>query len=218
MQDESITILLSAPRSTAVANKGVQPQTKQVIDSTEFKPSCDAASPFGMVNTGCKTSESATASEATSNTGAEAGSSSSPQIPSFPDFANVEVVGSLGAGVAASALKADGRNLAATRDNSDSVLIDAVSLSNTAALAAVKEALNRDKQIILDGSMSVESSNKIYQIMSDMKFARMLGVTSYAISKLPDGTHYIVPLHSTPNEKGVSSINQLNNVLRIKVN
>jgi hypothetical protein len=180
----------------------------------ETLPPCNTVSPFAASTIAC--SHIALNPHTDSALGAPAPSNEGSVMNSVPDFMKVEVVGSLGGGIAASLLNAAGRDLAVTSDNHDSILIDSSAMPDTAVASTIQQALSRGQYIIVDGSDSIESSTKLNRIMADLNLLNMSGVTAYGVSKGPDGKLEITPLQNLPNEKGVRSIDQIHNVLGIK--
>jgi hypothetical protein len=138
----------------------------------ESLPPCGAISPFGKLDTPCNPnitvaqSGGAVPGEATSETSV---------VGAVPDFVDVQVVGSVGGGVAASMLKAAGRNLAAAHASPDSLLVDTSNTSDVAVAAAVQDALNRGQYIIVDGNDSMQSSDRLNQIMRDLNLRIVQG-------------------------------------------
>jgi hypothetical protein len=180
----------------------------------ESMPPCDTVSPFAAATVAC--SQVARSPHTDSAIGDAAPSNEGSVMGAVPDFVKVEVIGSLGGGVAASLLKAAERDLAGTTDNHDAMLIDSSAMPDAAVATTIQQALSRGQYIIVDGSDSIESSTKLNRIMADLNLLSMSGVTAYGISKGTDGKLEITPLQNLPNEKGVRSINQIHNVLGIK--
>lgn len=191
---------------------GSEPQkTAQAPDS---RPPCETVSPFAATSVACKQTERGSHSD--SALGGAAPSTEASVMGSVPDFVRVEVVGSVGGGVAASLLRAAGRDLAGTADSHDSMLIDSSAMPDADVATTIQQALSRSQYIIVDGSDSIESSTKLNRIMGDLKLLSMSGVTAYGLTKGADGKLEITPLQNLPNEKGERSIDQIHNVLGIK--
>lgn len=214
VQDDSMRSLQKAPAATAPSQNNTQEQPKYIAGASEFKPSCDSVSPFGAINVDCKP----TARESTDSAGGAA-SSNPVQAPELPNFINIEVLGSgSDLGVAAAALKADRRNLGGTRQNSDSMLINAFALSETDVLAAVKDAHDRGLTVILDGKDSRESSAKINKVMEKLGVGSLEGGTSYFIQRGGNGGFSVVPLQIVKDEKGVRPLDQIHSIFNIRKN
>ena len=212
----------SIPDDLAVGQPKVDPSATPAYSSEphmakpapEAMPPCDTVSPFAAATVAC--SHIARSPQTDSALGGAAPSNEGSVMASVPDFVKVEVIGSLGGGIAASLLKAAERDLAGTTDNHDSILIDSSAMPDATVATTIQQALSRGQYIIVDGSDSIESSTKLNRIMSDLKLLSMSGVTAYGLSKGSDGKLEITPLQNLPNEKGVRSINQIHNVLGIK--
>lgn len=188
------------------------PAMQATMAPAESLPPCGAVSPFAKLDAPCN--PNVTVAQSGGAGPAEASNETS-IMGAVPDFVDVQVVGSVGTGVAASLLKAAGRNLAPTHASPDSVLVDTSNTSDVAVAAAVQEALNRGQYIIVDGGDSMESSDRVNQIMRDLNLLHMRGVTAYGLAKGTDGKLNVTPLQTVANEKGVRQINQIHNVLNI---
>jgi len=186
--------------------------TQAAMAPEESLPPCGAVRPFAKLDAPCN--PDITVAQSGGGGPAEVTTQTS-IMGAVPDFVEVQVVGSLGTGVAASLLKAAGRNLAATHSSPDSILVDTSNTSDVAVVAAVQDALNRGQYIIVDGIDSMESSDRLNQIMRNLNLLHMRGVTAYGLSKGTDGMLNVTPLQTVANEKGVRQINQIHNVLNI---
>ena len=124
------------------------------------------------------------------------------------DFKKIMITGAIGDGVIARYLRADGRDFSGTNDAHDAQLIDSSTMTETVAVAAIKQALTADKTIIVDGSDNVEATTRTNKIMNDAVGFSVEGATAYAISKSPDGAKFVTPLDSIANAEGVKTIDQ----------
>jgi hypothetical protein len=182
----------------------------------QAKDTCNTFSPFGEFNPACN-------STAVSIDLAKAKAYVDPSlqeaqkhIKPMPAFSSISTVGDAGNGVVASLLKSAGRNISENSSISDSTFIDGFSQPSSVVVSAVRDALNSQQHVILDGVSTKESSDKIGQIMLDLKLMHLPDTAAYIIGKNLDGSFSVTPLQSIPDEKGVRKFDQINNIFGIE--
>lgn len=206
--DPTLQTASVAPHSAAVVGGTSSPALPAVEPGVkEYLSSCSGVSPF------VKSANCYPEPEQEANGGPATDGSA----PMLPRFENVYVVGFVGEGVAAKALRSAGRPLTGTASNNDSILVD-ISTGSTDApvLTSITKALEEGKFVIIDGGDTKAGSHKLNEIMADINLLKVEGVTAYGVSKEKDGTYHVTPLQSLALANGERQFDQLHNVLGIK--
>jgi len=186
----------ASPQSNGIASTKTEPQPL---------PPCESASPFGKSFGACAPTRPDEALDETATA----------NMTPMPDFEKIQVVGMLGSGVVAAALRSSTERLGGTAQNHDSMLVDATTMAESDVAASIKTALDTGKYIIVDGGDSTASSAKVNKIMTDMQLINVKGVTAFGVMKGPNDQIFVTPLHSLADEKGNRPFNQIDEVLGI---
>ena len=137
---------------------------------------------------------------------------STAQTPdTWPNFDRIKVHGKTGHGITRQLLRTKGADLTASDDDHDSQLIDTSAMTHEEATAAIANALENNKTIIVDGDDTVAASKQLAKIMNEAVGFSMAGVTAYVIRKNSDGKTTVTPLQSVNTNTGVRKIDQLDN-------
>jgi hypothetical protein len=182
----------------------------------ETKANCNTISPFGGFNQACNSTAGSIDQVKAKAYVDPSLQEAQKHIKPMPAFSNIGAVGDAGHGVVASLLKAAGRNISENSASSDSTFIDGFAKSNSIVVSAVQDALNRQQHVILDGVSTKDSSDKIGQIMLDLKLMHLSGTAAYIIGKNLDGSFSVTPLQSIADEKGVRKFDQVHNIFGVE--
>ena len=110
--------------------------TQTTPQAPESVQPCETVSPFAVASVACRQTELSPQTDSAQGGGAAGNGTST--MASLPDFVKVEVVGSLGEGIAASLLKAAQRDLAGTSDNHDAMLIDSSAMPEATVATTIQ--------------------------------------------------------------------------------
>ncbi len=212
LQDEPVQQITSRVSGAGgVAASSGQALPAAVPGAPEYLRTCRGASPFAQSENCYPEPEPEPDPEASN------GPPTDGTAMMLPQFENVYVMGAMGDGVVAMALRSAGRALAGTASNNDSVLVDISRAAGDIPVAvSITQALEEGKFVIIDGGDTQASSHKLNEIMADIHLLKIEGVTAYGVEKAKDGAYHVTPLQSLAGANGKRQFDQLHSVLGIK--
>ena len=131
------------------------------------------------------------------------------------NYSQIYAIGASGNGVVQKALMGDGRQLTGSPGNHDSLLVDTSALPEENSILAIKDALAENSAVIVDGTDSRQSSDKVNRVMLASVGFSVNDAIAYAVRSNKDGSVSVTPLQSLTSESGERRFDQLNGHLSV---